>query len=81
MRKLKVRHDPLPGVGEAFELDAGSGLKVTVVAHRSGRRDVAIGRHGRDEPTATVALTRKEALALAALLSGTHIEITTAPRT
>lgn len=80
MRRLKVRHDPLPGIGEAFELDAGSGRTVTVVAYRSGRRDFSIGRVGRDSPTATVALSRTEAVALAALLSGTHLEITTTPR-
>jgi K+/H+ antiporter YhaU regulatory subunit KhtT len=42
MRKLKVGHQLLPGIGERFHVDIKSGLRVTVVSHRSGRRDVAI---------------------------------------
>ena len=79
MRRLKIRHDPLPGIGERFEFIAGSGLAVTVVSARSGRRHVSIGRDGADEPSATVELTRAEATALAALLVGAHIELVTNP--
>lgn len=75
MRKLKVRYEPLPGVGELFELIAASGLAVRVVSQRSGRRDLALGAPDADEPTVTVALTKAEATALAALLVGAHIEL------
>jgi K+/H+ antiporter YhaU regulatory subunit KhtT len=80
MRKLKVRHEALPGVGDLFEIASACGLTVTVVAHRSGRRDLAVGKPGDDEPLVTVALTRTESTALATLLTGAHIELTTTPR-
>ena len=77
MRKLKVRHERLPGVGDLFELVSSSGLAVTVVSQRSGHRHLAIGAPDADEPIVTAALTRSEATALAALLVGAHIELTT----
>jgi TrkA domain protein len=75
MRKLKVGHEPLPGIGERFHIAAASGLTVTVVSHRSGRRDVAILEADADEPLATVALTKGEAAAVAAVLVGAQIEL------
>ena len=80
MRKLKVRHQPLPGIGELFELDTASGVTLTVVTHRSGRREIAIGTGEEEQPTVTAGLTRAEALAVATLLSGAHIELATTPR-
>ncbi len=80
MRKLKVRHQTLPLLGELFELDTASGLTLTVVTHRSGRRDLAIGTRDEEQPTVTAGLTRTEALAIATLLSGTHLEVATTPR-
>lgn len=79
MRKLKIRHERLPGVGELFEFVASSGLAVSVVSQRSGRRDVSVGLPDADEPLTTVDLTRGEAAALAALLVGAHIELVTTP--
>jgi K+/H+ antiporter YhaU regulatory subunit KhtT len=79
MRKLKVRHDRLPGIGEVSAFDVASALTVTVAAHRSGRREVAIRPRDRDEVDATLSVTRTEALALAAVLSGTYIELTITP--
>ena len=79
MRKLKIRHERLPRIGELFELVSSSGGVVTVVSQRSGRRDLSIGAHVAHEPIATVSLTRAEATAVAALLIGAHIELTTGP--
>jgi K+/H+ antiporter YhaU regulatory subunit KhtT len=79
MRKLKIHHDPLPGIGELFELVAASGCSVRVASRRSGRRDLSIGSPDADEPAVTVSLTRAEATALAALLVGAHIELVTGP--
>lgn len=76
MRKLKVRHQPLPGIGELFEFDTASGRKVTVISHRSGRRDIAIDQTEGEEPLATTGLTRAEATAMAMLLTGDPIELT-----
>jgi K+/H+ antiporter YhaU regulatory subunit KhtT len=69
----------MPGIGELFELVARAGPVVTVVSQRSGRKDVHIGLADADEPIAAVSLTRAEATALAALLVGAHIELTTDP--
>lgn len=80
MRKLKVRHAPLPGIGDVFELVATSGLAVQVVSQRSGRRELAIGSPGADQPTITVSLTRAEATAIASLLLGAHIDLVTERR-
>jgi len=80
MRKLRVRHEALPGVGERFEFPTASGMTVIVVTQRSGRRDVALRAGGEDGPLLSVALTRNESLALATLLMGTHIELSVAPR-
>ena len=77
MRKLRVQHEPLPGMGELFEILVASGTSVHVVSHRSGRRDLTIGRPGADQPEVTVTLTRAEASGLAALLVGAHIELVT----
>ena len=79
MRKLKVRHERLPGIGDRFELDTAAGLTVTVVNHRSGRRDISLGESGAETPLATASLSRTEAVAVVALLTGLHIELTTIP--
>lgn len=79
MRKLKVQHEPLPGIGEIFELQTAGGDTMTIVAHRSGRRDVVVGRSD-DAAPLTARLTRAEAAAVAALLTGAHIELTTTAR-
>jgi TrkA domain protein len=75
MRKLKIRHEPLPLIGERFHLDAASGLTITVVSHRTGRREVAVLETDGDEPPVTVVLTKGEAAAVAALLVGAQIEL------
>ncbi len=80
MCKLKVRHQPLPGIGELFELDTPSALTVTVVTPRSGPRDMAIATRDEEGPTATAGLTRTEALAVATVPSGAHFELATTPR-
>jgi K+/H+ antiporter YhaU regulatory subunit KhtT len=80
MRRLKVRHEPLPRIGDLFEITPACGLTVTVVSHRSGRRDLSVGTPGEQQPLATVSLTRTEATALATLLTGAHIELTTTTR-
>jgi K+/H+ antiporter YhaU regulatory subunit KhtT len=77
MRKLRVRHKRLPGIGDLFELGSRTGMAVSVVSLPSGGRHLSIGPPEEDEPIATVALSRSEATALAALLVGAHIELIT----
>ncbi len=76
MRKFKVLNQPLPGVGQLFELETSAGLTVSVVSHRSGRRDLVVADGKSEQPIVTAALTRAEAIAVAALLTGVHIELT-----
>ena len=76
MRKFKIRNQSLPGVGQLFELDTSSGLTVSVVSHRSGRRDLVVAERGAEKPIVTAPLSRAEASAVAALLTGVHIELT-----
>jgi hypothetical protein len=57
---MKVRHQPLLGIGDLFELDTASGPRITITNYRSGRRDVAIGDPGAEEPLATTGLTRAD---------------------
>lgn len=81
MRKQKVKHRVLPGIGDFFEIAIGSGFSVSVVNHRSGRRDLAVGVPGADQPLVSASLTRSEANALAALLTGAHIELVATSQT
>jgi K+/H+ antiporter YhaU regulatory subunit KhtT len=77
MRRVKVRHRRLAGIGDRFELDTTDGSTVTVISHRTGRRDIAIGVPGGDAPLAITGLTRSQATAVALLLTGAHVELTT----
>ena len=79
MRAQKVRHRRLPHVGELYEVDTIAGPIVAVVAHRSGRRDIAFRTGDAEQPPAAISLTRREALAIASLLTGNHIELVAAP--
>ena len=81
MRSLKVRQQTLPRVGERFELDSDAGDTISVVSHGSGQKSLAIRRPGDEEPWASTTLSRDEAAALAALLTGAIIEVTTVPMT
>jgi len=77
MRKIKVRHQRLPGIGELFEFVTAAGLRVGVVTHRSGRHGLVVSERGADEPVVTAVLTQKAAAALAAPLTDAHVELTT----
>ena len=75
MRAQKVRHRRLPHIGELYELDTADGPVVTVAVNRSGRRDVAVRQRDAEEPYMQLSLNRSEALAVASLLTGSHIEL------
>ena len=77
MRKVKVRHQPLPGIGDLFELHTSAGLRVKAISQRSGRCDIAIGETSGGEPEAIARLTRAEAAVLLQLLGNAHTEIIT----
>jgi K+/H+ antiporter YhaU regulatory subunit KhtT len=73
VRRLSVRQRSLPGIGELLELDTRSGQTVTVVIHRSGRREIGLRQRGDETTEATAHLTAAEALALAGLLTGARV--------
>ena len=65
----EIRQTALPGVGVRYELTTRTGLRLGVVAHRRGRRDLLV--YDPVDPDAareSVALTAAESSALAALL-------------
>jgi TrkA domain protein len=39
---MEIRETKLPGVGMRLEFDSGSGERIAVIVHRSGRRDVVV---------------------------------------
>jgi TrkA domain protein len=76
LRKLRIRQRSLPGIGELLELDTRSGQTVTIVVHRSGRREIGLRRHDEESAAATAPLTAAEAVALAGLLTGARVYLT-----
>jgi K+/H+ antiporter YhaU regulatory subunit KhtT len=74
MHSVKVREQALPGIGVLVEMTTADGPIVSVVCHRTRRRDVSIrGRHD-DTAIASVHLSEDEALALASVLAGLIVE-------
>jgi len=68
----EIHETVLPGIGVRYELTTRRGVRLGVVAHRGGRRDLLI--YDADDPDAAreaVALTAAETAALAALLDPT----------
>jgi K+/H+ antiporter YhaU regulatory subunit KhtT len=76
LRKLRIRQRSLPGFGELLELDTRSGQTVTIVVHRSGRREIGLRQRGEESAAATAPLTAAEAVALAGLLTGARVYLT-----
>jgi TrkA domain protein len=65
----EIHETALPGVGVRYEMTTRTGMRVGVVAHRQGRRDLVV--YDRGDPDAVsecVALTGAESVAMAALL-------------
>jgi len=65
----EIHETALPGIGVRYELTTRRGVRLGVVAHRGGRRDLLV--YDADDPDAAreaVALTAAETAALAALL-------------
>ena len=71
---VEIERAALPGIGLQHVLSTEHGLRVGVVSHRTGRRDLVI--YDSDDPdraALTVKLTPEEANALAELLGTTRI--------
>lgn len=71
---MRVEEVPLPGIGVRHDLVTEAGRRVSLVSHRSGRRELLV----QDEQDPDVArellvLTTEEAEAIAAVLGATRI--------
>jgi TrkA domain protein len=62
----------LPGVGVKFAFTTVHGVRVTVVQHLSGEREVYVQGRRDEEPSAMLELNDEEARQLAAVLGGTY---------
>ncbi|MEU0564445.1 cation:proton antiporter regulatory subunit [Nonomuraea sp. NPDC005983] len=71
---MDVEQTALPGIGLRHEFTTRSGMRVGVVSHRTGRRDLVIyDRNDPDRACETVKLNDEEADALAELLGAPRI--------
>lgn len=69
----QIEETPLPGVGLRFEFSTREGVRLGVVHHRTGRREVFLARPEDPDSAFTVALTEQESQALAELLGGSQV--------
>lgn len=70
-----VHVQELPGIGKRYDLDLGSAdLRVSVIVHTDGSRDLYVFATRSNEPTAVVELAEEQARKLGALLAGTFFE-------
>jgi K+:H+ antiporter subunit KhtT len=69
---LDLRETRLPGVGVKFVFKTVHGVRVTVVQHLSGEREIYVQRPREEEPSVVLELNDEEARQLAVVLGGTY---------
>ena len=69
---VELRETRLPGVGVKFAFTTVHGVRVTVVQHLSGEREIYVQAPRADEPTVALELNDEEARQLAVVLGGTY---------
>jgi len=68
---MRVEEVTLPGVGRKFTITVGSGDRLVIVVHSSGKRELQYFEAGEeDEPMAALDLTDEEAREVGAILAG-----------
>lgn len=70
----EIKESDLPGIGKKFTLELDSGVKLVVVIHSTGEREVFKFTQDNDEPTSVTTLADEEARQLGAILSGTFFQ-------
>ncbi|MDH4353242.1 MAG: cation:proton antiporter regulatory subunit [Actinomycetota bacterium] len=71
---MDVTETMLPGVGLRFDFTLESGRRIGIVAHRTGRFEVAVySREDPDATTASLGLTEQEADVIAEILGAARI--------
>jgi TrkA domain protein len=72
---IHIREQRLPGIGSRYDLDVAEHRVLSVVARTDGSRELAVRAQGADETAVTVPLSREQAVAVAALLTGARFSI------
>ncbi|HSK92360.1 MAG TPA: TrkA C-terminal domain-containing protein [Euzebyales bacterium] len=72
---ISIREHTLPGIGRRYDVTLGDGRRLSVIIGRTGFRELSITDGTADEPSAVVALSQAQALAVAALLSGARFSL------
>ncbi|WP_350349203.1 TrkA C-terminal domain-containing protein [Agromyces sp. G08B096] len=70
---VEVRRVDLPGVGVLHSFTTAGGVEVSVIAHRTGSRDLITRLYGEEHAVPSLRLEDEEARTLADLLGGTRI--------
>jgi len=73
---INVREQPLPGIGQRYEIELGAGRSFVVIAGRDGSRAIGVNDSGGDE-LVTFTLTADQAVMIGALLLGARFAIDT----
>lgn len=71
---MSVSESELPGIGRRYEIVAANGVRLVLVLHHSGRRDLYVIRRGEDEPTCAVELSDDHARRIGAILGGAYFK-------
>ena len=69
---VDLRESRLPGVGTKFTFRTVHGVRVTVIQHLSGEREVYVQGRNDEEPAMALELNDEEARQLATVLGGTY---------
>ena len=75
MAGIKVQAQRLPGIGWRYSLPADQGRELAIVVENRGPRHLALVDPSTDESLTTMRLSEAEASALAALLTGSRLNI------
>lgn len=72
---VEVAEQPLPGIGQRYQMRALEGGRISIVIHHSGRRDLdVLPLSGDGDPQASLTLTDTEARTLGAILAGAYFK-------
>jgi TrkA domain protein len=71
---VSINEEDLPGIGRRYEISAVGGMRVLLVVHHSGRRDLYVLHGSDEEPLCSVELTDDQARRIGAILSGAYFK-------
>ncbi len=71
---MEVREVELPGIGMKFSFETEGGETLSVVIHKTGRREIFRFLPHQEKPESVIELSDEEARELGAILIGTHFQ-------